>query len=65
VNAVRLGLEVENDVRVAADRINQLKLTTLPNFTPLPRIPDPPREALVEESPAPPAEDPMRGMPLL
>lgn len=71
LQAVRLGLEIENDVRVATDRINKLKLTTITPIVPLIRIPDVPSPERPET--ASPSlidldesrEDPLHSMPLL
>lgn len=64
VNAVRLGLELENDVRVASDRINQLKPPRVPTYVPLPRIVPPPPPP-IDSDPPRPSDDPLQGMPLL
>jgi hypothetical protein len=78
LQAVRLGLEIENDVRVATDRINKLKLPIYTSQRPLPLMPitqlaekDPTRSPSVieleeeEETVAGQAEDKLKGMPLL
>jgi hypothetical protein len=77
LQAVRLGLDIENDVRVATDRINKLKLMSITPIVPLARIPDVPSPEREAETNSPSMidldeshgndepRDTLRGMPLL
>ena len=41
LHAARLGLELENDVRVASDRLKMMQVARVPQYVPLVSISDP------------------------
>lgn len=65
LQAVKLGLELENDIRVATDRINRLKLPVVPNYVPLPPVDAPESSDSEIEDLTDLADAEWKGMPLL
>ena len=47
LHAARLGLELENDVRVASDRLKLMQVARVPQYVPLVSIRDPIAGALL------------------
>lgn len=64
LQAVKLGLELENDIRVATDRINRLKLPGVPTSIPLPPV-DAPVSSDSEIEEVADIDPEWKGMPLL
>ena len=65
LNAARLGLELENDVRLAADRLRKYKVPVELEFQPLPKIEDPPLIHVSDSSSDEDEQAVIKSMPLL
>jgi hypothetical protein len=53
INAARLGLELENDVRIASERLKQMKVPGIPPYQPVVPIIEPePRVPVISNEPS-------------
>lgn len=65
LNAARLGLELENDVRIASERLKELKVPAVFPTYQLVKLEDPFPKSGLPETPDKESEDIIRSMPLL